>query len=119
MALLFSGQVLFPGQSLQADNNGHTLIMQTDGNAVLYNTQSGQPTWASNTQGIIPRDLIMQTDGNLVVYDSDGQPKWASNTYNNPGAYLDVQDDGNLVIYRAGTIPAPNNALWASNTFGR
>jgi hypothetical protein len=118
-ATLFPGQVLFPGQSLQADDNGHTLVMQNDGNAVLYNTRNGQPTWASNTQGINPRDLIMQADGNLVVYDRSGQPRWASNTFNNPGAYLDVQNDGNLVIYRAGTNPVPNNALWASNTFRR
>lgn len=51
MAILFSGQVLFPGQSVQADNNGHTLIMQTDGNAVLYNTQSGKATGCTMTDG--------------------------------------------------------------------
>jgi len=42
-------------------------IMQTDGNLVLYDT-SGQPHWASNTQGNPSAFLNVQDDGNLVVY---------------------------------------------------
>ena len=100
MATLFPGQYLGPGQSVQSDNKLHTLIMQSDGNVVLYNRRS-QAIWSTKTGGLItPGKFIMQTDGNLVLYDSDGNPGWASNTYNNPGAFLNVQDDGNLVVYR-------------------
>ncbi len=117
MATLVSGQALQPGQSLQSDNKLHTLILQSDGNVVLYN-QHSQAIWATNTGSLIqPRDFIMQTDGNLVLYDTSGSPKWASNTWNNPGAFLNVQDDGNLVVYRAGSqTETANNALWASGS---
>ena len=119
MATLFSGQSLHPEQSLPSDNKQYKLILQSDGNVVLYNQQS-QAIWATNTRGIQPRELIMQTDGNLVLYGTNGFPKWASNTYNNPGAFLNVQDDGNLVVYRAGSqTETANNALWASGSNDR
>lgn len=112
---LASGQSLQPGQSLRSPNQLHTLILQTDGNVVLYN-QHSQPLWATNTGGLIkPGKFIMQTDGNLVLYDTDNRPKWASQTFGNPGAFFDVQDDGNLVVYRAGSqSQTEDNALWAS-----
>lgn len=115
MATLFSGQSLYPGQSLQSNSGLHTLIMQTDGNVVLYDRNS-QPLWATNTGGLItPREFIMQTDGNLVLYDKEGCPKWASQTYGNPGAFFNVQDDGNLVVYRYGAqTETAENALWAA-----
>lgn len=117
MATLFSGQCLQPGQSLQSDDKLHTLIMQTDGNVVLYDRHS-QALWATNTGGLITRrDFAMQTDGNLVLYDITGAPKWASNTWNNPGAFLNIQDDGNLVVYRASAqTETADNALWASGS---
>src|ERR1700730_5054136 len=117
MATLFPGQALAPGQSMQSDNKLHTLVMQPDGNVVLYNQRS-QAIWATNTGGLItPGKFTMQTDGNLVLYDSNGKPRWASNTYNNPGAFLNVQDDGNLVVYRAGSqTETADNALWASGS---
>lgn len=117
-ATLFPGQSLAPGQSLRSGNN-HVLIMQTDGNVVLYDRNS-RPIWATNTVGIPPRELAMQGDGNLVLYATDGQPIWASNTAGNPGAFLTVQEDGNLVIYREGSqIETEANALWASGTYGQ
>ena len=117
MSTLFSGQSLQPGQTLRSGNTLHTLIMQSDGNAVLYNSQS-QPLWSTNTGGQIkPRDFAMQADGNLVLYDTSGQPHWASNTQGNPGAFLNVQDDGNLVVYRAGSATeTADNALWAAGS---
>lgn len=113
--ILASGQSLRPGQSLQSPNQLHTLILQTDGNVVLYDRHS-QPLWATNTGGLItPREFIMQTDGNLVLYDTGNHPRWASQTHGNPGAFFDIQDDGNLVVYRAGSqTQTADNALWAS-----
>jgi Cysteine-rich secretory protein family len=118
MSTLFPGQSLTPGQSLKSDNQLHTLIMQPDGNVVLYNSQS-RPLWSTNTgRGMIdPRGFVMQTDGNLVLYDTSGQPRWTSHTEGNPGAFLNVQDDGNLVVYRAGsTSETAGNALWAAGS---
>lgn len=120
MATLFSGQYLQPGKSLRSDNQLYTLIMQTDGNVVLYN-QNSQPLWSTNTGGLItPGYFIMQTDGNLVLYDTNGSPKWSSDTWNHSGAFLRIQDDGNLVIYRFGTrTETADRALWAANSNNR
>jgi hypothetical protein len=117
-AILFPGEHLAPGAAKRSVN-GHTLVMQVDGNVVLYSSDN-RPVWATNTYGTPPREFIMQTDGNLVLYAADGRPLWASGTNNNPGAFLKVQDDGNLVVYRRGSvIETGDNALWASGTNGR
>jgi hypothetical protein len=118
MSTLFSGQSLQPGQSLRSDNQWFTLIMQSDGNVVLYNSES-KPLWWTNTVGTAAREFIMQTDGNLVLYGGGGNTRephhayWASKTQGNPGAFLNVQNDGNLVVYRAGSATeTAGNALW-------
>src|SRR5258708_7943678 len=108
---------LQPGQQLNANdqltsNNGLIyLVMQSDGNLVLYRTQFGRALWASNTWGQPVNHVIMQSDGNLVAYSSGGQSYWSTGTSGHPGAFLLLQDDGNLVIY-----DSKNSPLWASNT---
>ena len=122
MATLPSGGALFPnpqqGQqnSLVTDNGSFQLIMQQDGNLVLYKTVSRRftPIWASNTYGRQVGQCTMQTDGNLVIYTPNHKPIWASNTYGHNGSYLEVQDDGNVVIYTPDHKP-----IWATSTQGR
>lgn len=97
--------VLQPGAELAADNqvtsaNGqYTLVMQQDGNLVLY-AKPGKAIWDTHTQG---RGLkaVMQKDGNLVVSTPAGKPLYDTATGGHPGAQLAVQNDGNLVIYGA------------------
>jgi hypothetical protein len=103
---------LTANQSLASCNGGFTLIMQGDGNLVLY--QSGTALWASNTVGSGADEAIMQGDGNFVLYTSSGSSVWASGTAGNAGAYLDVQNDGNVVIYSAS-----GSALWSTGTAGK
>jgi hypothetical protein len=108
---LLPGQGLMPGGSIKSSDSRFTLVMQSDGNLVLYGPQS-QPLWASNTAGHTEIfDAIMQGDGNLVLYSGQNQPIWASNTSGKPGAWLVAQSDGNAVIYNSN-----NQAIWASNT---
>ncbi|MDP9352491.1 MAG: hypothetical protein M3P51_13270 [Chloroflexota bacterium] len=104
-------QTLAPGQALWASNGRAFLIMQPDGNFVLYEVHKGKhiPVWASSTSGVTR--AIMQGDGNLVVHTSNDQPVWDSGTWGNSGAYLIMQDDGNAVVYAQ-----DGRALWASNT---
>ena len=61
-------------------NKGAThLLMQTDGNLVLY-TANNTPVWQSTATGGAAH-LIVQTDGNLVTYNnSSGNPNWQSGT---------------------------------------
>jgi hypothetical protein len=98
--------------------NGHSLVLQQDGNVVLYNSKR-VAIWSTNTKGYEPVQFTMKTDGNLVLYATNGQV-WASNTSANPGAFLAIQDDGNLVTNRSGSQTGTLlNALWASGTAGR
>jgi hypothetical protein len=113
---LFPGQRLIPGQYIQSSNKLHTLIMQRDGNVVLYD-RNCQPLWATNTQGVTPRELTMEINGNLVLYSTDGRASWMSDTGTHPGAFLNIQDDGNLVIYQKGSqTETADNALWAASS---
>jgi len=101
------GATLASGQAMYSCTSGWELIVQPDGNLVLYNS-SGQAAWsAPGTYGHSGDRLVMQGDGNLVVYDTANHPLWASWTQGNPGAYLSVQPDGNLVV--RGTA---GQALW-------
>jgi len=109
-----AGQRLTAGQQLSSTNGRFHLVMQSDGNLVLYDGQS--PIWATGTWNLPaagrPTHADMQTDGNLVLYNDANQPAWATDTpgtYTNP--YLELQDDGNLVIYHNGRTP-----IWASGT---
>jgi GH25 family lysozyme M1 (1,4-beta-N-acetylmuramidase) len=106
------GHGLAPGESIFSCDGHHELIMQTDGNLVLYHVGKGA-TWASNTHDTPSRYVMMQDDGNLVVYEFGAKPTFATGTHGHDGAYLAVQDDGNLVIYDG------SKAIWSSKTEGK
>jgi parallel beta-helix repeat protein len=108
---LFADQGLIPGQSHYSCDGRFRLVLQNDGNLVLY--QDGMPLWATNTVGQRSAEVIMQGDGNFVLYDMAGRALWASNTPGHPGARCAIQNDGNLVVYDTSGIP-----LWASDTGG-
>jgi hypothetical protein len=110
--VLAPGEQLGRGERLVSPDGASSLVMQTDGNAVVY-AADGRPTWASGTQER-GATLRMQADGNLVVSTTEGSPVWASDTAGTPGAELRMQDDGNLVIYRRS-----GSAAWASSVGGR
>ena len=55
------------------------LIMQEDGNAVVYD-QANTVLWSTGTSGHPGALLAMQDDGNLVVYGPSQEVLWASNT---------------------------------------
>src|SRR5215472_1720317 len=109
MDQLHAGQQLNIGDQLVSKNVN--LIMQGDGNLVLYRTLYGRPLWATNTNGQPATFAVMQGDGNFVVYSANGTPYWNTGTYGHPGAWLVLQGDGNLVVYNSA-----GNPLWASNT---
>ena len=87
-------------EELTSFNNKYRLIMQTDGNLVLY--KNNTLVWNTGTNGkdTAPYKLVMQGDGNLVIY---GKTKavWSTGTSGKgTGPYkLVMQGDGNLVIY--------------------
>ena len=101
---LYHSSALFPLERLRSPDGGSSLVMQNDGNLVIYH--SGKPIWASRTGG--GAFVALQNDGNLVVYNTNGKPLWSSRTGSAMPSTMVIQNDGNLVIYRNG------KPVWAS-----
>jgi hypothetical protein len=97
---LMPGQQLNVGQSIISKDGKFELVLQTDGNLVLYNRDSAardKDLW--NTRKFGGKKAVMQKDGNFVVYDGSNRAIWSSATPRHPNAYLVMQNDGNMVIY--------------------
>lgn len=107
---LLPDQQLRAGQELGSPGGLYRLVLQADGNLVLY-AAARVVLWASGTAGQPVQRVVLQQDGNLVCYRRDGSAAWASATEGRPGSTLVLQDDGNLVVYDAGGQPR-----WASGT---
>jgi hypothetical protein len=103
--------------TLYSPNRAYKLVMQGDGNLVLYNS-SNVGLWNSKTNNSAPGwtyKLYYQTDGNLVIkkVSSTGAgsdiwasyteaPYWSAGVENAYRAYMKVQDDGNVALYYNG-----------------
>ncbi|MCA9709602.1 MAG: hypothetical protein KDK70_27435, partial [Myxococcales bacterium] len=109
--IMTANETLSPGQALDSCDGRFSLVMQQDGNLVLYKA-GGQPLWHTSTYGQSASGTVMQEDGNLVLYGTNGAALWHAGTHGHPGAWLALQDDGNLVVYSGST------ALWNSGTWG-
>lgn len=104
-------------QSIKSNNGLYQLVLQGDGNLVLYGRQGRVPggdTWGvGDGQG--GTLAVLQSDGNFVLYGSSGRVPggalWGSGTDGKGGTSLVMQDDGNLVIYRSDGSP-----VWATDT---
>ena len=110
---LVSGAKLLPRQYLLSADKHIVLVLQDDGNLVLY--RNGIATWSSLTWGKTPSQLEMQTDGSLVITFTDNT-RWSSNTLGNAGSRLALQNDGNLVIYNTQNKPTWNTNTWLSSS---
>ncbi|EST28365.1 hypothetical protein M878_22730 [Streptomyces roseochromogenus subsp. oscitans DS 12.976] len=108
------------GQKLQggwwAQTQYTRLVMQPDGNFVIYRKHDGKAIWSTGTSGHSGAYAFMQTDGNLVVYSSTGSALWSTHTSGHTGAYALLQSDGNFVVYTSTGGPGKGGALWASNS---
>jgi hypothetical protein len=100
---------LVPGEFIVSPDRRTMLVMQGDGNLVLYSSD-GRALWNSHTNGNAGATLALQADGNLVIY-RDSVPLWWTGTQGvGPAPFLVVQSDGNVVLYR-GTL-----AIWNTQT---
>ncbi|MGW8955860.1 hypothetical protein [Streptomyces sp. NPDC055709] len=86
-----SSQKIAPGTTLRAGwwtQGPYTrLVMQGDGNLVMYRLRDGRAIWSTHTPSNPGAYAIMQNDGNLVIYTSTGGPGkggalWATGTNN-------------------------------------
>jgi lambda family phage minor tail protein L len=76
---------LWPGESLTSSNGWYQLLMQRDGNLVVYN-KANDPVWNTGTGE--PSKAVFQEDGNLVLYRySDGKAIWNAGSYLQPTSF--------------------------------
>lgn len=117
---------LFDHEKVSSLNGAYVLVMQKDGNLVLYDSKCGIAPKCAVWNSASHREegqyfMAIQPDGNLVVYK--GRPPaatdrhiWQSQTYGALDHYfLSVQNDANVVIYR-GTPMNNRGAVWSSKT---
>lgn len=102
---LTPGLRLDVGEHLLSRNRSADLVMQGDGNLVLY----GGSIWATGTdrstrRGRLASWAVMQEDGNLVLYTATGVAVCSTRTFRS-GSILRVQDDDNVVIVAPGNVP--------------
>ena len=133
------GEVLTAGEYLMSPNGQYRVVMQNDGNLVVYKETDPSPTgdksvmWASApSQGghyiVKPGNYyaIMQHDVTFVVYQGSGPGNqgnflWGSmqdGHHYGVGAgsyYAVMQNDRNFLLYR-GTGPGDQTDLWNSVT---
>ena len=105
------------GQNLTSPNGRAHLIMQDDGNLVLYCTSTNRAVWATHTRDSHPEKpgAMFKRDGNIIIFDMKMVVRrYAANSHDKGGAKLVMQDDANLVIYTNYGKP-----VWASGTKGR
>lgn len=102
---------MYPGQQIETADRRFKLVLQRDGNLVLYSPS--RALWATGTDGRAVAFLAIQPDGNLVLYDRDGKVLWTNHTTRFGLTRLIAQPDGNLVLY-----DRQNIARWHTSTAG-
>ena len=116
---LDANERLTRNQALRSASGFFQVIMQGDGNFVVYigeTPETPNHLWASGTNHRGPGEtfVAMQGDGNLVLYlvlHKGSDALWASDTARaGSGCRVVMQNDGNLVLYKG------PDALWASDS---
>ena len=112
---LHPNEFLFINQMLTSPSGEHVLILQSDGNLVLYEKMplvdgnvSLDPIWATDTFDQDAWYATMQADGNFVICNRGSEILWESGT-NKAGSFLLLRDDGKLVINDV-------TAVWEADT---
>ena len=104
---LQDGEKLEVGDFLTSPNGAYKVILQEDGNLVLYS--GDESVWSTGTNGQNVVRAEVQKDGNFVLYTAD-DPVWASQTKGAKDVRLILQDDRNLVLYGF------DGPAWSSDT---
>jgi hypothetical protein len=91
--------VLGQNQFLRSADGRYFLLLQSDGNLVLYGP-GYHILWNSKTSGDPATQLIMQNDGNVALYNQSLSVSYFNTvTHGDPATQLVLQSDGNLVLY--------------------
>ncbi len=104
---LEKNETLFIYDYLISSNRMYKLVLQEDGNLVIYDIK-GEVVWGSNTANGLIKKCIFQEDANLVLYDNNNVPYWASHTISDKQSRVILEDDGKLTIY------LEEKAIWSN-----
>lgn len=106
------GVVWYPDTQASAGTtvNGATLRFQTDGNLVLYQLNTGNVLWSSNTSGSGANEMAFPAGGPILL-EHDGRVITHVGPYGANSYDAVVQPDKNFVFYNA-----DGNPTWATNT---
>ena len=118
-----NNQKILPNQYLVSQNGYYVLIMQNDGNAVLYNISSAtlNVVWSTSTFGN-PGAYLIFMNFNIYIYSNTGKQLYTTNNVipdksNASNGLLVMQNDANLVIYNTQTLdPWTATAISSTNT---
>jgi len=97
--------------SIFSENRRFHMIMQSDGNLVLYGPNGAVWNSATMTGGSY---AVMKATGTLIVKSPSERVLWSSRTHVKGGAKFLLQNDGNFVIYSLG-----GTAIWSTKSKGR
>ncbi|MFI9272766.1 hypothetical protein ACIGXM_18880 [Kitasatospora sp. NPDC052896] len=89
------------------------LVMQFDGNLVIYRKRDNAVLWNSGTAGSQAQAVTMQADGNMVINGLRGVVG-STGTGGHPGAHAVFQTDGNFVVSDANGTPLWNTGTWGN-----
>ena len=118
---MYPGETISQCSSLRSPNGNVMLVMQSDGNAVVYDRTNNRAIWSTGTngRGTQPYRLVYQDDRNFVLYDGNNSALWSTRTNGQSSRVIRMQDDGNLVIYDGFPDSAGRggSVRFASNSF--
>jgi hypothetical protein len=118
-ATISAGATIASGGCLISPNKQYELIMQTDGNLVLYYLSQGDPLWATNTAGNPGAQFRLLSTGGMVIQVS-GANIWSSPTSPVPSAILGLQDNGNVQDFGNNStalgLPVISYSAWQTGT---
>ena len=112
---LSSGASLRTGGSIVSPNDRYELVMQQTGDLTLKLARSGEPLWATGSEGHPGAHATMGRDGNFAIYGATGKASgvpYQTSTSGHAGAGLRLLDDGNLVI----RDPRSGRLLWQAGS---
>lgn len=96
LVLTLNGQ-----QVWDTGHGGAELVLQTNGNLVLYDN-SLNPTWDTQTSHATPGWFVLGSDGSLRLYDGSGNQIWSRSTADiptGPSGYVSCGNEGSTCSF--------------------
>ena len=115
LSLYTAGQTQTLWASDTNGKSGKYVIMQNDGNVVIYSDTKA--LWASDTNGKGLGTLTLQNDGNLVLYSATSRVLWASDTNGENTSLMTKYEDCSIMgVVNAGNKLSTTQSLCSSNS---